>query len=454
MQSARCVPYRRRPQRWRAPDGVPTILTVFSVFGLGACGGGNSDLPSDLVGTSPHFDYRSRQGDDGTCPDVLGPLEEHFATLRGYIGFDWPAGRKITYLKFRDGDDFDAVSACPVGSAACTIGSTVESVDGFNEHELIHAYLFPTGYPPSVFVEGIAVALSCQTRMFTNSNKPFFTADQLAALDPSLNGGLVYEAGAWLVGYILEAFGPKAFLSLYGSLSHDATSAEVDAVFQRIFGQNLAQVWSSALAEDRPRSSCVWECSRPPLVLDGPAVDTTGTCGLGSVAHPFTLSSDATIAFISTAAEVTVGPCGRITPPSDYVPGANGAIDLYHLPADAYFLEHHLIPGTIVGKGDASGALTQDCALATDSALLNQSHVVVTVPQSGAPWFLALPHPTAETLEVLTNHWPNEGAALCMTCDASSCVDASQPIAWTGDDVLMLTTNPGAPFNEFSPVLR
>ena len=65
------------------------------------------------------------------------------------------------------------------------------------------------------------------------------------------------------------------------------------------------------------------------------------------MAHPFTLSSEATVAFTSTAADFIVGPCGRVTPPGHQVAGSRGAVGLYHLPADAYFLQHLSIPGTI-----------------------------------------------------------------------------------------------------------
>jgi hypothetical protein len=143
-----------------------------------------------------------------------------------------------------------------------------------------------------------------------------------------------------------------------------------------------------------------------------------------------------------------------MTPPGRYSSGANGAVGLYHLPAAAYFLEHRSSPGTIAARGDAAGALSQDCARATDSTLLDPDHVFVTVPGTPAPWFLPLPPRMTPTLQVVTDAGSNEGAGLCATCDPSSCADASRPVGWMGGGLLTLTTDPSAPFSQFAFALQ
>jgi hypothetical protein len=39
--------------------------------------------------------------------------------------------------------------------------STIFSPHPLQEHELVHAYLAPLGFPPAFFVEGIASVLAC-----------------------------------------------------------------------------------------------------------------------------------------------------------------------------------------------------------------------------------------------------------------------------------------------------
>ncbi|HXI56954.1 MAG TPA: hypothetical protein VNO55_12895 [Polyangia bacterium] len=362
-------------------------------------------------------------------------------------------GRKITYLKFRDLADFKAHSSCP-DSGGCTLGSSVETYEGFHEHELVHAYFEPLGRPPLVFVEGVAVALACQTRFFTaGATKPAVTSDELAGLGGSVGkdpgNENLYQVGAWLVGYLLSEFGPQPFLRLYRSLGPDASNAEIAATFREIYGRNLAEVWASALAEDQARNACVWACSRPPIVLDGTASDTTGICGVGNVAHPFSLPSQATIAFSTTAANVSLGPCGRTVPPATEISGAGGAVTLYHLPADAYFMATASSRGTITGIGDASATLNQDCVLVHGAGLLNQSSNYVAIPRSDATWFLALPHAAPQRPVLVTGLEPQATAALCGLCGVT-CMDAGQPVDVGPDDVLTLVTDPSTPFSEFA----
>ena len=411
---------------------------------MSACDG-NLDLPGDRSWQSTHFNYLTRASDDALCPDVLGPLEDHFAELQGYLGFDWPAGQKVTYLKFVDAMDFQAHNICGEPAGGCALESTVESPVGLDTHELVHAYLAKTGFPPPVLLEGIAVALSCGSADY--SGKPTDTWDQLAAAAYSAGDtSTVYDDGAWLVGYLLDEFGPRPFLTLYRTLRATAGSAEMDAAFRAIYGQSLAAIWAAALDESQPRNVCIWHCSRPPLALDGAPFDSAGVCGVDS-ARPFTLAAESTISFATTGASFSVRPCGQVNPGEGTLNGAlkGGLLALYDLPASSYFLDYSSSPGTITGTADASAAVNPICADATDVAALSAGYIFLQVPSSRPNWFMPIPPPPAGAHSASAS----PGASVCASCDPSTCLDPSQPAAWTGARVLQMPTDPSSPFSQF-----
>ena len=372
-------------------------LTACALGAVLGCDGRSADLPREVHWSSAHFDYWTRAAETEACPDILTPLERHFSTLEGYLGFAWPTGTKVSYYKFTDGKDLTAHGDCPDGAGACAPGTGVESSAGLDTHELVHAYLYRTGFPPAVLVEGAAVALSCAAASYA-APKPTIGWDALASLaEGSLD---VYPPGAWLAAYLLDAYGPGPFLNLYASLPHGASAADMDAAFQAGYGKSLAAIWSAALAEDQPRNTCIWQCSGPPLALDGQPFDTAGVCGVDTT-RPFTLDAEATVAFTANGGTALgLGPCGPVTPPAVFVFAIPTVVTLYHLPAGRYFLENGSTPGTIVGTGDASATLNHDCASATDGALLDVANVFVAVPRGSDPWYLARP-PTPATKPTL-----------------------------------------------------
>jgi hypothetical protein len=432
---------------------VSSLLAATTIAVSSACSHSELDLPSYGNWTSTHFDYRTRQSDATTCPDVLETLENHFSELQNYLGFSWTAAARVSYYKFQDQADFRSHGTCPPDAGGCAVDTSVETPNALDEHELVHAYLYPTGFPPWVLVEGVAVALSCTSAGYT---KPTLTWDQLATIPSgTVDPFTVYDAGAWLVGYLLNVFGGPQFLSLYASLPHAASASEMDAAFQSIYNQSLANIWATVLSDDQPRNNCVWECSRPPIALDGSTVDTLGPCG-PDVKRPFTLSSEATISLSTTAADLLLGPCGQVVPPNTGVVGNEGAVAFYHLPAGSYFVDHNPVAGSLVGNADASATLNPVCSSATDSSSLSQPNVnvFVAVPSSTPTWFLALPPASSRRLLVLASYAPREAASLCTSCRAMSCVDATQTVDWNGSDVLMLQTDPSQAFSQFTPVLE
>jgi hypothetical protein len=410
------------------------------------------NLPSDGNWQSTHFDYRTRASESAVCPDILGPLEDHFATLQGYLGFDWPAGEKVTYYKFLDSTDFSANAGCGTGAGGCAPGPNVRSTVGLDTHELVHAYLSGTGHPPPILVEGVAVVLSCTADGYARP-KPTQTWDQLASIKFGASDTVtVYATGAWLVGYLLDAFGPQRFLTLYRTLPSTADTAALDAAVQSIYGQSLSAIWTAALSESQPRNSCVWQCSRPAITLDGVPIDTSsGVCGVDNV-RPFTLSSEAAISFLSQGSVFGLGPCGRTNPPDDILNGglAGGMLALYDLPADSYYLQYSPAPGTMTSTGDASASLNPVCTSATDVAALTAPTMFVAVSPSNANWFLPLPPPLADGKPPFVQSVPTATtASLCASCDTTSCTDPSAAGAWTSSAVVDLETDSTLPFSRF-----
>ncbi|HEY4395722.1 MAG TPA: hypothetical protein VGP64_16745 [Polyangia bacterium] len=419
---------------------------------LAACNSEN--LPSDLRFQTAHFEYYSRASDDTICPDLAGPLEDHFATLQSYFGFDWPAGRKVKYYKFTDTADFTANNRqCPDNSGGCTDqNSVVQSPNGLDTHELVHAYLFADGDPPNVLIEGAAVALSCTSNGYPE--KPTETWDQLADdMFSSKDTVTIYRDGAWLVGYLLDVFGPQPFMTLYETLKSSADATAMDAAFQTIYGQSLASIWAAALTDSQPRNVCVWQCSRPPIALDGTAFDTTGVCGTDSQ-RPFTLTAESVVSFATSGADLQLGPCGQIDPPTSALNGtfpSGGVTALYDLPAGTYYLDHNPLRGTITA-GLAPGALNPACTSATDvAALSNAAMLYVAVPSSQQIWFLPLRAPLADGAQPVFEPvlYGDGYADVCDGCDLASCTGTGDILPpWASGQVVRYTSTMTRPYDE------
>jgi hypothetical protein len=412
------------------------------LFAGGPACDGNYDLPADRRWTSAHFDFLTRASDQAICPDVLGPLEDHFTELRGYLGFDWADGQKVTYEKFVDSVDLAEHNSCGGPVQGCAQGAMVESSLGLDPHELVHAYLSSIGFPPTVLVEGVAVALACGSSLF--AQKPTLTWAELASAGYG-TGDAVYDAGTWLVGYLLDVYGPRSFLMLYRTLPGTADAATMDAAFRSIYGVSLSTIWTAALAESQPRNVCIWQCSRPSLDLDGVPVDISGVCGVEG-ALPFTLASESTISLATSGASFSVKPCGQVPLPDLAV---NGGLGFYDLPAGSYFVDVRPTDGTITGSSDASGTLNPTCAAATDVTAPGVGSVVALVPSTKPSWFLALPSPPIAGGQPLTASALTDGtASICASCDVASCVSPAQAGPWQAGQLLNIAPSPLVPFTE------
>ena len=394
---------------------------------LAACG--NSDLPADRRWESAHFRYLTRASDLQICPDILGPLEEHFALLQGYLGFDWAPRAKVTYEKMVDATDLEQHSDCR-DFPACTVNSMVESPHAMDLHELVHAYLAPTGSPPPVLVEGPAVVLACAAQLF-GKPKPTQSWDQLAALDydPDTRAA-VYSAGAWLVGYLLAHYDPRLFTTIYQRLPSHADASTMDAAFKDVYGESLASIWAAALAGTDPLDACIWQCSQPALPLDGTPVATDGVCGTIDLFHSLPLASTTLVSLTSTAATLQLKRCGPTPLPMAW---ANpGVLNLYDLLPGSYFVESSPDAGTMMVQGSLPSLLAPTCTEATDLApFAGFKSVHLTGPNTSEPqWFLPLPPPPAGSSQ-LSAFSGGANTKICASCDPASCVSLIQLAGWT-----------------------
>jgi hypothetical protein len=387
---------------------------------------GTYDLPADVRWQSAHFDYLTRAGDSQICPDVLGPLEQHFALLQDYLGFAWAPGAKVTYEKMRDLTDYTQHGGCLPESGGCTLESTVVSPEGMDLHELVHAYLWTTGFPPPVLIEGAAVALACSPSFL--GQRPAESWDQLAALGyAETNRAEVYIAGGWLVGYLLRAFDPRLFTTVYTRLPFDADADAMDAVFREVYGQSLAVIWSAALAEPAPHQVCLWQCSQPPMPLDGSKVATDRVCGL-DVFHSLTLASASVVALTSSmGAGAQIETCDQTALYPDWA--APGALNLFALPPGGYFVATDGTAGTMALDGALSSVVTPTCAEATNLApFAGFAGFTLSGPNISTQWYLPLPPPPAGT-----SMFDAGGSTMtvCGSCDPASCVGWRQFGSWT-----------------------
>lgn len=413
--------------------GAALVATFAAASSLLAGCDGTYDLPAAVRWESAHFVYQTRAGDSQVCADVLGPLEQHFALLQGYLGFEWAPGAKVTYEKMLTYADYLQHGDCPRDSGACTDGSMVVSDHAMDLHELVHAYLDPTGFPPPVLVEGAAVALACLPAI-SDEGKPRESWDELAGLNYATSFDEVYHAGGWLVGYLLRQYDPHLFTTLYGRLSNGADAAAMDAAFRAVYGQSLAAIWAAVLADPAPHQVCLWQCAQPPVPLDKTEVATDRVCGL-DVFGSLTLASTTVVGVMSTGAEVYVESCDQTPLGNGF--GSPGVLNLYDLPPGPYYVTTSGDVGTMAFDGALSSLLSPTCEEATDLtpfAGFPAFSLTGPAPDPSSPslqWFLPLLPPPAEMSQLFSTSGGPVTVKACASCDPASCVGQLQFGSWT-----------------------
>jgi hypothetical protein len=419
------------------------------LFGTGAgceAPGLGGEPPREVRWESPHFEYYTRAGETWACPAALDVLEQNFAALESYLGFAWPSGNRVTYNKYLDKQDYQAHAPCPEDSGGCAYDSTVESPRTFDQHELVHAYVAPSGNPPALFKEGLATALACHPSFSGSTIIPW--QDALAVDQPIEELG-VYATGSVMAHYLLREYGGEAFMQLYRSLGNRAGAEAVDKAMQETLGVSADAVWQMAQAE---ALDClpIWPCSREALPLDGSTVVVEPRCGLTTDARTLALPAEGNLAFVTDGA-LDLASCldGRGTSVYPLLSGDASLLTLMPLSAGRYFVEYSAVAGMqIAVRTLAMPSVGTDCeSLAPYSIGADEySEIAILAPPETDAWTVRLHFEGSHRLRLYAQ--PGDARlTICPDCDKTSAfcqtVDVTAEgldVMWTGDHVLRVDT--------------
>ena len=422
-------------------DRARTALLSIAL-GVAACG---EDLPDDRTWESGHVRYHTRSTDGEVCADLVDVLDEYLGVIdRALGGQGQPDTPRVDYFKFADQADLDAHGPCDRG-VACTDGTRVMSAAPFHQHELVHAYLSPLGFPPWLFIEGAAVALSCQLSLY---GRPAADSWQTAMANDR-HGGELYGAGGWLVAHLLASYEPAKFLQLYADLPHTANATLVSAIFERIYRVTLDQAWSDALARRTAPPNCPWECAQPPL--NGSSVGHPApTCGLDDLSRTFA-APPVGGAFVMTstgARPVEIGACG----PDNEGPGrsaippwSDGMAVVGLLGPGPYFVSFDPASGDLALSFPTPSPVDPACGIVAplDTSRFSMMHVMI--PRGMAEVHAALSMAERPT-EIFTNALVDETQVqLCASC-AGACTSVPRntvtTVAASGDLFVRVSASP------------
>lgn len=421
------------------------LLAFLGLAGLPACGvdgvfdqqnsemKADRNLPSEQRLSSSHFRYHARATDTAICDDLLATLEEHLALLRSTLGFDWPSGYVIDYYKFVDAADFADNAPCPKGSSGCSSGANIYTPELFEQHELVHAYVWPVADPPVVVAEGAAVALSCSHPL---PSVPTLTLDEALQASDALSDPRVYETGGRFARFLFDRYGAAAFMSFYASVAQAGkkpSSEAFDAALRAVYGLGADQLWVDMLVT---QASCAqpFACSRAALPIDGTPVRVRPICGLASDARTFAVNTDGNVA-ISGPPGVKLGSCSL--PPASRSTDAvavsdDSQVGLLQVVAGRYFVAFDPRGSSSVSveaarlpwAGPSCEALEPYAMAAGEGPSLT-----VTIPDKAPTWHLRLHLAGAKQLSLSHRSAAADEsvqATVCHDCDfhSSRCVFA------------------------------
>jgi len=426
---------------------ITSLVPALALLALTSACEGDLDLPNDQTWESAHFRYHTRKGDQAACEGVLVQLERNFAIVQGYLGLTWPEGKKVDYYKFRDQNDYSKNAPCSKTTASCTEDSSVMSPYILQEHELIHAYLAPFGDPPSFFVEGAAVALSCD-RPWDERSGTAGWQDVVTLTSLDIND--VYKTGGWLVGYLLDRYGPAPFLVFYDRLKESASAEDIALTFQEIYGESLDAVWDAATAGDRVGCVNLWACQGPTLVLDGNPQTLAQACDGSDNSRTFQLATDTDLV-MSNSGTPYYAPvrCDSATfiGVSGYYTGIAQYATLAHVTAGKYFLRAAGLDtsGTAPLRALPNSAYVRDCPQAQPIDLgtseFTRRDLDLTIPNDGQPWFVKLHVP--DDWHFWSTATASEHVMACPDCgDLTQCqaFRGDAPLDGEGNVILRLTS--------------
>jgi hypothetical protein len=430
----------------RAPALVLAAFSalLFATLLPGCDGDAALDLPDDRLWESEHFRYHLRSNEAAACEGVMDQLERHFALVRDYLGFAWPAGAKVDYYKFRDQLDYARESDCPEYGSSCVRDGAVLTARILQHHELIHAYLAPLGLPPAFFTEGVAAALACRTP-FSIGPRPW---REVVAV-PFGNDRAFLE-GPWFVAFLLRTYGPARFLRLYAALPWDASAERIAQVFAEIYGVSLDSAWQNAeRAGNDVACLFLWECAGLPLRTDGSeqpigqACDASDEYRTFELAAPEDLIATSTFYLVNAPVSCDVAPARRFADdPVWWVPNVS------HYSAGRYFVGAFDIPTSLSLRPAAGRVFGAECAdvvaLDLSDSAFEDSRFELTLPADTGPLFVRL-KPAAG--QALCTGAANPALAIdaCPDCDESQCAPLSCVAASDASNSVALRLTPTRP---------
>jgi hypothetical protein len=396
------------------------ILTVLAGAGaLGAGAGCGPDLP-ERYWSSEHVRYFSRATDTSVCPAILDEIEEHGAAIADALLIERTV---VTYYKFDGAEDFEAHSECGDVAKACSLNATARTPNGFDRHELIHAYLAPYGSPPWLLAEGAAVALSCQ-----RYPRPIGSwRDAFAAPHPST---LQYAGGGWLVGYLLRMFPGRLLPRLYKMVPSSAKADQFAEIFEDIYEMKLDDVWAAAISVPQAPMRCPWECERPAFALDGLPRTLEPVCDSGSLQLSVDLPAGGVTRWrLEGDGQVSVHSCDGAEEPTGALSSLGDAgLLVAPLVSGHYFLDAVVNPGgtpALSGSVDVDGAsVSFSCASAPalPDDLSQLSRLSIFYPSSQASRYTGFASAAGRIgqMQVLSEY-PGATAVLCDSCGSPTC---------------------------------
>ncbi len=174
--------------------------------------------------------------------------------------------KKVDYYKYKDREQQKRLTGSTATGWAMTSAFEAHSYFPWMNHECAHLYTSVIGRPPTFFNEGIAVAF--QTDPYNNDYeareksgerihdliKRYKDSGVLYSIEDIIeNSGfnaadytITYPQSGSFVRYLIDTYGIEPMKTVFSSVNREATTAEIKAAFQSIYGitiEDAEQDW-------------------------------------------------------------------------------------------------------------------------------------------------------------------------------------------------------------------
>jgi hypothetical protein len=228
------------------------------------------------------------------CGDVVAHMDAFTAAVADALAVDIDGLVFEYHWWSRDGL---AGTPCGDGVLGCATPSGIHAQVAPLDHELVHSVSFEIGYPPSFFVEGLAVAFQTHSLLRSDPLAPPGDASVLAAIESTTTdslGGMHYALAGAFTRFLIDRHGMPAYRELYASLGYRHSLAQIEATFAAVLGEPLADAIAAFDAERRGcpagvSTFALRECGAPALAWDDRELEVRRSllCGEPDVVGPF-----------------------------------------------------------------------------------------------------------------------------------------------------------------------